>query len=76
MADTKYTNDIASLFKKGKEAAEKRPNALISDGAPNFHQSLQQGVLHKQVAKNKAYQPHQATGRPQQQQDGEVKRND
>ncbi len=39
VADTKYTADVAPLFKKGKEVAEKRPNTLISDGAPNFHQA-------------------------------------
>jgi putative transposase len=25
------------LFKKGREVAGKKPNILISDGAPNFH---------------------------------------
>ena len=37
VADTKYTADIIPLFQKGKEVAGTRPNTLISDGAPNFH---------------------------------------
>lgn len=40
VAETKYTADGAPLFKKGKEIAEKRPNVLISDGAPNFHDAF------------------------------------
>ncbi|MDN5847091.1 MAG: hypothetical protein L0H53_12555 [Candidatus Nitrosocosmicus sp.] len=37
VAETKYDADIRPLFKKGKEMIGKRPNTLISDGAPNFH---------------------------------------
>lgn len=37
ITDSKYTSDITPLFNKGKEATGKRPNTLISDGAPNFH---------------------------------------
>lgn len=37
VADKKNTSDIQSLFKVGKEVAKKKPNILISDGAPNFH---------------------------------------
>ena len=37
VAETKNTADITPLFSKGKEVAGTRPNALISDGAPNFH---------------------------------------
>lgn len=40
VAETKYTADITPLFKKGKELTEKRPNALISDRAPNFHDAF------------------------------------
>ena len=40
VADTKYTANINSLFKKGKELAGKRPNTLISDGAPNFNDAF------------------------------------
>lgn len=38
--DTKNTADINSLFKKGKEVTGKRPNTLISDGAPNFNDAF------------------------------------
>ena len=37
VADTKYTSDISPLFRKGEEIAGRRPTALVSDGAPNFH---------------------------------------
>jgi putative transposase len=40
IADKKYTSDINPLFRKGKEIAGKRPNILISDGAPNFHEAF------------------------------------
>ena len=38
--DTKYTANINPLFKHGKELAGKRPNSLISDGAPNFNEAF------------------------------------
>ena len=37
---TKFIADVKPLFKKAKEVAGKRPNALISDGAPNFNQAF------------------------------------
>jgi putative transposase len=40
VADTKYTANINPLFHKGKELTGKRPNTLISDGAPNFNDSF------------------------------------
>lgn len=40
VADSKYVADITPMFKKAKELAGKRPNVLISDGAPNFHQAF------------------------------------
>ncbi len=40
MAWRKYTADIRPLFKKAKEVAGKRPNVLISDGAPNYNQAF------------------------------------
>jgi putative transposase len=40
VADTKYTANINPLFKQGKQVTGKRPNTLISDGAPNFNDSL------------------------------------
>jgi transposase-like protein len=38
--DTKYTANINPLFKHGKDIAGKRPNSLISDGAPNFNDAF------------------------------------
>ena len=40
VADTKYTGNINPLFKEGKELTGKRPNTLISDGAPNFNDAF------------------------------------
>ena len=40
VADTKYTANINPLFKEGKELTGKRPNTLISDGAPNFNDAF------------------------------------
>jgi transposase-like protein len=40
VADTKYTANINPLFKNGKHIAGKRPNTLISDGAPNFNDAF------------------------------------
>ena len=40
VADTKYTANINPLFKHGKEVTGKRPNTLISDGAPNFNDAF------------------------------------
>jgi transposase-like protein len=40
VADTKYTTNINPLFKNGKHIAGKRPNTLISDGAPNFNDAF------------------------------------
>jgi transposase-like protein len=38
--DTKYTANINPLFKHGKDVSGKRPNTLISDGAPNFNDAF------------------------------------
>jgi putative transposase len=40
VSGTKYTADVRPLFKKAKEVAGKRPNVLISDGAPNYNQAF------------------------------------
>lgn len=40
ICSTKYTADIKPLFKKAKEVAGKRPNVLISDGAPNYNKAF------------------------------------
>ena len=36
VADTKYSADITPMFRKAKLVTGKKPNTLISDGAPNF----------------------------------------
>ena len=38
--DAKFTADLRPLFQKGKRLAEKNPKALITDGAPNFHEAF------------------------------------
>jgi putative transposase len=45
VADTKYTDNINPLFHKGKEATGKRPNTLISEGAPNFNDAFNKDFL-------------------------------
>jgi len=40
IADTKYTEDVRPLFRKGKEVAQKRPEFLITDGARNFYDAF------------------------------------
>jgi putative transposase len=39
VADSKFTQDVRPLFKRGKEMAGKKPEMLISDGAMNFHEA-------------------------------------
>jgi transposase-like protein len=39
VANTKYTADLQPLFKKGQQFADKKPQTLITDGAPNFHEA-------------------------------------
>jgi transposase-like protein len=41
IAHTKYTEDVRPLFQQGKEVAGKKPDVLISDGAPNCHDAYQ-----------------------------------
>ena len=50
VADTKYTADIAPLFKHGRQIADKRPKLLITDGAPNFHEAFMQQLWTQKVA--------------------------
>jgi putative transposase len=45
VGNTKYTEDIKPLLKKGKELTDKRPLALISDGAPNFHEAYRKELF-------------------------------
>ncbi|MGC1931119.1 MAG: DDE-type integrase/transposase/recombinase [Candidatus Nitrosopolaris sp.] len=40
VADTKYTSNIQPLFKHEKRIENKRPNTMITDGAPNFHDAF------------------------------------
>ena len=40
IADTKYTQDVRPLFRKGKDVAQKKPLFLITDGARNFHDAF------------------------------------
>lgn len=40
ISDTKGTSDIRPLFKNGAEFAGKKPQVLITDGAPNFAQAF------------------------------------
>ena len=40
VASTKYTADVAPLFRLGKLVAGKSPRTLITDGAPNFHEAF------------------------------------
>ncbi|MGA7900830.1 MAG: DDE-type integrase/transposase/recombinase [Nitrososphaeraceae archaeon] len=40
VSGTKYTADIRPLFRKAKEITGRRPNVLISDGAPNYNQAF------------------------------------
>jgi len=39
VAESKYTADVRPLFQQGKRIARKNPKALITDGAPNFHEA-------------------------------------
>jgi transposase-like protein len=40
VGDTKYTSNIRPLFAQAKEITQKRPNTLITDGSPNFHDAF------------------------------------
>ena len=34
--DTNYMHDAQNLFHKGKEAMDKKPSTLITDGLPSY----------------------------------------
>ena len=36
VADSKSVQDVRPLFQKGRDVAGKKPDMLITDGAPNF----------------------------------------
>jgi transposase-like protein len=40
VADTKFMHDARGLFKDGKKIAGKRPNILITDGLPSYHEAF------------------------------------
>lgn len=40
VADTKFKHDARSLFHEGKKIAGKRPNTLITDGLPAYHDAF------------------------------------
>jgi putative transposase len=40
VVDTTYTSNIQPLFSRAKEIADKRPNTVITDGEPNFHDAF------------------------------------
>ena len=42
VADNKYSENVRPMFKEGKEVAGKKPDILISDGAPNFHEAYRE----------------------------------
>jgi putative transposase len=42
VADNKFTENVTPMFKEGKEVAGKKPDILISDGAPNFHEAYKE----------------------------------
>ena len=46
VADKKKASDIQSLFKEGKQSAGKKPNILISDGAPNPPVAYKRGFFY------------------------------
>jgi transposase-like protein len=39
VSPSKYTDDVRPLFQEAREIAGKKPDILISDGAPNFHEA-------------------------------------
>ena len=40
VADTKFKHDAQGLFQEGKEITGKRPNVLITDGLPAYHDAF------------------------------------
>jgi transposase-like protein len=53
IADTELTADIKPLFKKAKEVAGKRPNVLISDGAPNYNQAFKDEFFTRRLSRSR-----------------------
>jgi len=40
VTDTKFMHDARGLFQDGKKIAGKRPNTLITDGLPSYHEGF------------------------------------
>jgi transposase-like protein len=40
VSDTKFKHDARALFREGREIAGKRPNVLITDGLPSYHDAF------------------------------------
>ena len=53
VSGTKYIEDVRPLFKKAKEIACKRPNVLISDGAPNYNQAFKDEFFHRRKPRSR-----------------------
>ena len=53
VSGTKYIADVRPLFKKAKEIAGKRPNVLISDGAPNYNQAFKDEFFHRRKPRSR-----------------------
>lgn len=47
VSTTKFIADVRPLFKEAKEVTGKRPNVLISDGAPNYNQAFKDEFFHR-----------------------------
>ena len=50
VADTKYTADVAPLFREGKRIAGKAPSTLITDGAFNFESAFKSAFFRENKA--------------------------
>ena len=70
VGNTKYTEDVEPLLKRGKKLTGKRPLSFISDGARNFHQAYKKEFFTINNPRTKTHKPYQITGRFQQQQNG------
>lgn len=66
VADSKYTQDVQPLFREGREIAGKKPDILISDGVPNFHNAYQKEFWTHTLTAYEAHQAHPLQGRHEQ----------
>jgi putative transposase len=53
VADSKFSANIAPLFRKAKLIAGKRPSVLISDGAPNFNDAFKQEFFNRRKPRSR-----------------------